>query len=212
MRASLLLIFVTALASACGGSKPGIAHRFDQKKLASVVSADREPVAQAYANHQLSKMELQHWQFERKDAELELEEAKAEKDRANLEKKLAKIRIKRGETAFMAVGAATKALDLSKHSVNAYGLKIRWLKARLQYLDKEIEAASAKVLATEAAFENAKALVAKKRGIAPKGFKPSTFADQARRMASAHQSKRQRANAAKKAAEGQRKAYQSARR
>jgi len=210
--AAFYSMFLLATTAACGASQAEIGTRVDVASLAPVAPGDRDAVADAYASHWDAERELEHWQFELADVQYALDEARAQKSRSEIDRKLASLRVKRNKAAFLgkAIEEAQAAVNGSKRDVRASDLKIRWLSKRRDYLEQEVAAAQARVQATDAAFELAKAKLAQAKGIAPKGFKMDAFVQQAQRRAATHRSKRQVADRSKAAAIQRHRDWQSA--
>jgi len=208
----LALAQLLIMGAACGGGQAGLGARVDEASLASVPPEDRNAVADAYASHWEAQRALEHWQFELADVRYAIDEARAQKSRAELDRKLASVRIKRNKAAFFgkAVQEAEAALGGSKRDVRTADLKLKWLSKRRAYLEQEVAAAQAQIQATDAAFELAKAKLARERGIAPKGFKMDTFVQQAQRRSATYRSKRQAADKARATADERHRDWQSA--
>lgn len=180
---ALTLVVVLAASSliACGGNdNPTIKHRLDMSSLAQTPPEERLPVAAAYRSQYAAEQDRAHTAFALKDSQYALKIARAKQAQGKQDQKIAELESKRSEAAFMTslANAATKLLDRSKKDAQTQKLEISYLEAQRKYLKKYLSYTEAQVVATEAAFELAKAKLAKERGATPKDFDLAKFANQ----------------------------------
>ncbi len=199
--AALVLLMSASALMACGGKDaPTIKYRLDMSTISQTPAEERETVADAYSLAYQAQLERAHTEWELKDTKYALQIAKARQDQRKHEERIAKLEGKRSEMAFMASLAdnALKLLNGMKKQTIAQKGEIRYLKAQRKFLRKQLAYNDAQILATEAAFELAKAKLCKQRGTMPKGFNLDKFVSQDRSF-KARASKRQQSAKASQA-------------
>ncbi len=201
---SLFALLALSLASlslgtgACGGSQPAIKHRMSMDVLAPTPPEERAPVADAYRSHYQAQLKLDHMNFLLSDIDYELKIARAEKAQRKQSQKVAKLEGKRNAAVFRTglATAADKLLNGMKKEERAQGERISYLKAQRTYLRREVAHSKLALIQAEAAFELAKAKLAKQRDTVPKGFTLDKYIAQEKRAKDKAQAKAQKAKAA----------------
>jgi len=208
----LAIVSLALLSGACGGSQPAIRHRLPMTLLAQTPPEERGNVADAYRLQYEAGLQLDHITFMLSDIEYELKIARAKKAQRVQEEKVAKLEGKRSEAMFKfnLAKAAGTLLGKMKKQNRAEGERIHYLKAQRTYLRRELSHAKLAVVHAEAAFELAKAQLAKKRETVPKGFKLAVFVDQEKRTKASAQNKAGAAKSAQSKAKSKEQAWKNA--
>ncbi len=207
----ILLTFTIAL-GACGGAEPAIKHRLPIGTLAQTPPQERGPVSDAYRKHYEAKLKLDHVGFLLSDIKYEIKIADAKKAERKQRLRVAKLEGQRNETFFQAelAKAADTLVNGLKKQERAQEEYMRYLKAQRTYLERERSASRAALVWSEAAFELAKAKLAKKRNTTPDGFRLDRFEAQEERTRAKSQKNSQKSKDALASAKAKKQAWKNA--
>jgi DNA repair exonuclease SbcCD ATPase subunit len=212
IRTAWLLVLTGIVA--CGGSSeapPGpLKHTIADMYIASV------PV-DAKAGVVSTKQEYDIAQMEQAKVESDLAEARTQIQVADNEVKAAELEVKSAATE---KSAAEKSADLNKQEdvkrksfaaeqkKKAAAAKLEWLRARRDYLEKNLLYRQHDSFAKEAAWQLEKARVARANNIRPSGFSYEAFESQATQRRDATARARQKAESMRGTMESREREYQ----
>ncbi len=206
----LLSLFLAV--GACGGAEPAIKHRLPMDTLAGAPPEERGAVSDAYRKHYEAQLKVAHVGFLLSDIRYEIKIADAKKAERKQQLRVAKLVGQRNEAFFRAklAKAADALVNGLKKQEQAQEEHMRYLRAQRSYLERERTASLASLVWADAAFELAKAKLAKKRNTAPKSFKLERFVTQEERARAKSQKKSQKSKDAHASAKAKEKAWKNA--
>lgn len=207
-----VLFSLTVALGACGGAEPTIKHRLPMGTLAQTPPEERGPVSDAYRKHYEAQLKLDHVGFLLSDIKYEIKIADAKKAERKQRLRVAKLEGQRNEAFFqekLAKAADTLVNGLKKQE-RAQEEYMRYLKAQRTYLERERSASIATLAWSEAAFELAKAKLAKKRNTTPNGFRLDRFVAQEERARATSQKNSQKSKDALASAKAKKQAWKNA--
>lgn len=179
-----LLSTIFALAVlACGGGDEGptpLKTHFDEMFIARIAPADKPMVGQTQNDWQLARSENAKSDADIADAKTQISIAKNDQKAAKLSVDSAVSNKKSAEASAdtTRVNTATKDLHTAEDVAKAAEARVKYYEAYLHYLEKLSRYNQENMYWRESQFELAKAQIASKNNIAPKGFSLDSYTKQ----------------------------------
>ena len=203
MKFSFLFYLSTVAAlCACGGSTPPpqpLRHNFDESYIAQVGMSEREAELVAQNQYNRARTRFLKAEADFKASKTNIAVAKNARQQALSEEKSAQIRMKAAEDSgdmnrINAARAEVRAAELERRAADD---KVAALVAHSNFLKAFEYYAQEEMFRQEALYELAKAKIAKKSNIRPKGFELETYKNQAEARVNKVKQRKATADAAK---------------
>ena len=203
----------------CGGAsgpvgpKP-LQYRFKEHHLARVPDADKKDVQAARAELQRARQESRKAESDQASIARELDAARQEASRAHAQKEAADSQRSKLEDSkdWKLQNQATRDQRVAEVTERAADQKVKMLEARRDWLEEWMTYTRENVVAVEAAFELAKANLARAHNIAPPDFAYQAFVDQKQRRRARADKLRPAADEAKETWLAEKQAWEAKRR
>lgn len=220
MRALSKIFAISLLASAIAGagcgssdSAPGpLSKHFDDMYIAAIPLDQKQSVVTSQNDWSLAKMQNAKADADVNEAQTQLEIVRNDQKAANLGVDSAKSQKKSADASAdtARMNQAAKELHAAEGLAKAAAERVRYYEAYLGYLKAVQRHAQENMYWREAQYEQAKAQVGQKGGIAPKGVSFDDFAKQEHDRGKRESSSRDRVNDAKEHAQSARDAWRRA--
>lgn len=200
---------------ACGGGgDPGprpLSHHFDDMHIAAVPIAEKQSVIEAQNAYATAKMERAKAEADYNESATKLSVAENEREQALLAEKSARTEKKAADDSndLTRINAAAAELHRAELARKAADEKVSWLKVYREYLKKWLRYTEEAMYAAEAKYELAKARIAQKKNIRPKGFDPAVFETQYKERSERAQRARAQAMQIKQKADAKKKQWEA---
>jgi hypothetical protein len=205
-----LVSFLVTVVAACGGSSdsaPGpLSRHFDDMFIAQIPIEQKQAVVQSQNDYSVAKMERAKADADLSEANALVEIAKNERKSANNSVDSALTTKKQADASAdqNRMNDAARVLRGAELAQKAADKRVKYLETYRDWLKKVQRSSEENMYWREAQFEKAKADVAQRNNIAPKGFAFSDYPKQ-------EEERQQRASKAKERADSEREKASSAR-
>ncbi|MEP6866594.1 MAG: hypothetical protein ABJE66_38625 [Deltaproteobacteria bacterium] len=197
---------------ACGSSDkpPGpLDHHFDDMYIAAIPLDQKANVVQTQQNWNVARMENANAEAQVKEADSQLHEARNDFSATKLAVDSAASNKKSADASadMNRINEATKSLATAKDVQKAAEARVKYLESYRSYLGRYLRYTQENMYFQEAAYESAKAQLAKTNNIAPKGVTYDSFPKQQDGRHSRTDSAKAKAENAKAAVTSQRDSW-----